>query len=537
MAVTALAAALAFAVVSSYRSLRTAREEAFLWLERSGVTVDTPALDREPDPARVRLRAARAALAAELDPARHQGLSPERATRESADRLAAIAQTAGEVMAERPASWDAAMIHGAATYLGWSQARDPRLFTRYRQWEAPLEAALRLAPTKREPVRFLCAAYLEIWPALSPRKRGIARGLLEEAFRDPDDLARLLDPWLDAATSLDEAFSVVPADPAAWERVEQALARRGDWRGFSAARARGGEALLALLRRDLITADRLRRQGDIHNARALYLSVARRTRPEAHHLEILEQALTRCPPGPVDRDTGERLAPHLAWALDRCLLAGCEIQPVALKRLARFARVSEPQQEALVALLSGDLPRAERIERRAGDLWSEHWAPYLIAKARALAARGRTEEIGEAEAALDQVHRSWQGHPLFWQARRDLARAAGDGPGAAQAEARLAEIGRRSWPATAWTWRRGVARLELVAAAPARGLRVALDSGTEAGAVFEVRLDGKSLGAFSVTAATAPALALAAPVRRGLHLLEIESVHGSRVLPGGVELR
>src|SRR5436309_5630110 len=274
-AALALAAvALALTAAGGYRSLRTSREAARAGLERDGVALDAAVLGREPDPDGVRLRAARALLAAELEPARHQGLPPEQAARESAARMAEAAATARGVLALRPASWEAALVAGAATYLEWSQARDPRLFTAYRQWEAPLETALRLAPAKREPARFLAAAYLEIWPALSPRKREVARGLLTEIFRQPDDLARLIEPWLDTAAGLGEAFAVIPDQPEAWERVEKVYARRGYLAGYAAARKRQEDSLLSGLRRDLAAADRLRDDGQLDQARSLYLSVA-----------------------------------------------------------------------------------------------------------------------------------------------------------------------------------------------------------------------------------------------------------------------
>ena len=458
-AVLALAA-ITLALVSAveYRALRVSRAAAPAWLERDGVPLDPPALGREPDPEGVRLRAARAVLAAELDPARHQGLPPAQAARESAERMAGAAETAREVLPLRPASWEAALVAGAATYLEWSQARDPRLFTAYRQWEAPLETALRLAPARREPARFLAAAYLEIWPALSPRKRRIARGLLAEVFRDPGDLEHLLPPWLDTVAGRREAFSVLPDDPEAWEKVERAYAERRDLPGLTEARQRRERALLSRLRGDLARADRLSEQGDEGEARQLYLSVAARARPEASYLGLLQSALERCPPGPVDAATAKRLAPHLARALDRCLFASCDMPPADLKRLAHFVRDQEPSQAALAALFAGDLPRAALYERRTEGLGTEPWAPYLIAKARALAARGQADEAREA---LSLVHLSWQGGPLYWRAQAEVARAAGDAAGAARAAARLAGLTRRAWAPQEWTWHResGVERL------------------------------------------------------------------------------
>jgi hypothetical protein len=536
-AVLALTAtALALTTAGGYRALRASRAEETARLEADGVPLDEAALGREPEPDGVRLRAVRAVLAAELDPARRQGLPPGQAARESAARMAEAAGTARGVLALRPASWEAALVAGAATYLSWSQARDPRLFTAYRQWEAPLEAALRLAPAKREPVRFLAAAYLEIWPALSPRKREIARGLLAEVFRDPEELGPLLPPWLDTAADRREAFSVLPDDPESWEKVERAYAERRDLAGLTEARQRRERSLLSRLRQDLLRADRLNEQGNDGAARALYLSVAARARPEARYLGLLQSALERCPPGPVDAATARLLAPHLARALDRCLFASCDLPPATLKRLAHFVRDQEPSQAALAALFAGDLPRASLYERRTEGLGAEPWAPYLIAKARGLAARGQVDEAWEA---LSQVHVSWQGRPLYWQAQAEVARAARDTAAGARAAARLAGLTRRAWAPQDWTWHRGTARLEMLTAAPAAGLTVALDQVPANGALVELRLDGTAVGQFPVLppAGAAPPLRVAAPLGRGLHVLELESLDGSQVLPGVAELR
>ena len=539
-AVVAMAGiALAAASFFQFRSLSAVREETFAWLVRTGVHLDAADLDREHDPERVRLRAARAVVAAELAPSRSEGLPPERAARESAERMAEAARVGGEILARRPASWEAAQVMGTATYLGWAQARDPRLFTEYRRWEAPLELALRLAPSRREPVRFLAGAYLEIWPALTSRKRGIARGLLIEIFHDPQDLGRLLEPWLDRARNQREAFSVLPDDPEAWELTAEALGRRGDWPGYDAARRRTDEELLKRLRRDLLKADRLRSIGSLVEARSVYLSVAERARPEARFLPLLERALERCPPGLVDRATSERLTPHLAQALDRCMLAGCQMAPAALKRLANFVREQEPAQAALAALFCGDLPRATLYERRTEGLGNPGWAPYLVAKARVLAARGR---IDEAREALSLVHTSWQGRSLYWRALSEVAAAEGDAGARAEAAARLAAFAGRAWPAAAWTWHQGAARLEMVTGEPAAGLAIHLDAWPKNGAVLELRLDGTGLGAFPVRPAqlaTGAVLVLPVmpPLRPGIHLLEIANANESQIAPGAVEIR
>ena len=524
--------ALALAAGAQHRELRAARRETFAWLERAGVDADATEIGREAGPDRVRLQAARAVLAAELNPNGHPETSPE----EIAERMAEAARAGREILARRPASWEAALVAGGATYLGWSQARDPRLLTAYRQWEAPLEAALRLAPAKRDPVRFLAAAYLETWPALSPRKREIARGLLAEVFREPEDLNRLIEPWLEIAADPQEAFAPVPDEPEAWERVEKAYVHRGDLSGFAAARGRHDAALVSALRRDLLEAGRLRGDGRTQEARFLYLRVAEQARPEARYLPFLEEALDRCPPGPVDNRTSERLVPHLDRALDRCLFASCDLRPAALKRLSHLVHDPAPSQAALASLFAGDAQRAGLYERRTEGLGGEPWAPYLIAKARMLAAHGRSDE---ARDALALVHLSFQRGPLYWQARAEVARAAADAREESVAAARLAELSRSSWSATDWTWRRGTARLEMLTAAPAGGFEVILDSVPANGSLVELRLDGASVGVFPVRplVGAAPALLRRVPIGPGLHVLELDSLDGGQILPGAVALR
>jgi hypothetical protein len=532
----ALAAlALALAVGAEFQGLEAAREEGFGWLQRARVNLDAAAIDRESEPDRVRLRAARALIAAELDPARGQGLPPAQAAAQAAQRMAETAEVGREVLARRPGSWEAAQALGAATFLGWAQGHDPQLFTAYRRWEAPLEAALRLAPSSREPALLLAAAYLEVWPALSPRKRAVARGLLTRVFENPDERGKLLEPWLDRATDRQEAFSTLPDDPAAWEQAAGILARHSDWPGYDAARRRGDEALLSTLNRDLLRADRLRSDGALEEARTLYLGVAQRARPEARFQELLERALERCPPGPVDTQTSQRLQPFLAQALDRCLMAGCELKPAALKRLSHFVREQEPQQQALADLFAGDLPGAARYERRTQGLGTESWAPYLLTRARLLAARGKVEDAREA---LALVNVTWLTRPLYWQAQAEVAKAAEDPHAVAAAQARLTALSRRSWPATAWTWRQGIARLEMMTETPAAGLTLNLDQIPQGGSILDLRLDGAGLGAFPVPPGkVAPPLQLAVPLGSGLHVLEIVDGQQSQVIPGTVALR
>ena len=481
---------------------------------------------REPDPVRGEIALARALLAAELDPRTAAAPRPE-----GRARLAAARDLAAAAVAARPAAWDAAMVLGGATYLDWAQARDPRLLTAYKRWEEPLLAALALAPGRREAGRFLAATYLELWPAVAPPKRALARRLLASAFRDPDTFRRLIGAWLDVAPSRAAAFALVPPEPRAWEEVQGLFAGRGDWQGASAAHRRWRQAMRARLETDLRQSQARLAGGDPVGARNLLLGVAAHAEHGPAGADLLARALEICPPGPVDSATAARLAGQLSWVVDRCQVAACPLPEPTLRRLAGLCRDLAPEQAALASVAGGDLEQGEQAERRTAAQWSEEWAPYLIAKARLLAGRGRPTE---AAAALGQVHRMWKETPLYVAARHEAARAAGDDAAAAEAERALAGLAAAEWPATAWKWRGGRARLALLAAHPAPGALIAIDEGPAGGSWVELRLDGAVAGRHP--AIPSAELPLAAPISAGLHFLDVATVAGGAVYPGRVRL-
>jgi len=527
---------LAVAAVGRYRALDKERRDLTAWLETSGQPIDprlARELARELDVNGLAVRAVRASLAREIWALAHAdspAIEAERLPR--AARLAETAQRAGAALADSPASWEAAMVLGAATYMSESQARDSRLFTDHERWEEPLQAAIRLAPAKREPLRFLTTAYLEIWPALTVPKRAATRRMVAEMMRDPEDLRSILGSWFAVAGRGKEALSVLPPDPRAWEQVQSILASQSDWEGFSGARQQWDHILGAQLRSMVAAADAELAQGEPRNARDLYIAALKLVRPDIGDRDVLEAALIHCPPGPMSRDTAKHLTRLLDWSLERCQVAACPLSPPALERLARFAGETAAPREAMAVLLSGDLPGAVAVERRSGAVWNDAWTPYLVAKARALARRGR---LSEAATALDLVPRGWWERPAYWQARLELARAADDAAGAARAENSLRGMTRRAWPATVWTWRAERAQMEMLIDAPAQGVTIGLDEVPPAGAVVELRLDGVLRGL--LTAQPAGSLTTDGALGPGTHVLEVESIAGGRVVPGAVRLR
>lgn len=478
---------------------------------------------REPDPRRAEAVAATALLAAELDPRTAAGPG-------GAERLTAARALAARVLATRPAAWDAAAVLGASTYLSWARARDPRLLTSYPSWEEPLLAALARGPGKREPRRFLAAAYLKLWPALAPEKRAFAHRLLARAFRDQETFRALIGPWLAVAPSRAAALALVPPRPEAWGELQGVLAARRDWEGATAAHTRWRRSLRERLEADLAEAEERLRGGDPVGARNLFLTVAARAEQGPRGADLLARVLALCPPGPAGGSVAGPLREQLGWVLDRCRLDGCPLSATAVRRLAGFCRDLPLEQAALATLAGGDLERAERIERRAPE-WTEAWAPYLIEKARVLARRGRLEE---ATTALALVHITWDRSPFTWRARAELARAAGDPAAAAAAREALAHLAASAWPAPAWTWERGRARLAFLTGEPARGLEIRIDEAPAEGAWVELRVDGGVTGRFP--ARRGEIIALRAPLAAGLHLLDLYTVAGGQVLPGTVRL-
>ena len=587
LAAAALALALALVPIARQRALAARQEQMTAWL--AGSSVPPPReIEHEPDPGRVDLRAARASLAAELDPVRRSDLPPAEEARQRAEgsaRMAATARLAGSALAERPAAWEAAMVMGAATYLSWSQARDPQLFTAAPAWERPLETAVALAPGRNEAARLLAGAYLELWPVLSPAKRDRERRLLAAVFSDPVAFASLIGPWLVTATNREEAFAPVPQTPEAWAKLQQIYGQQADWQGFCEARGRWDLALQASLTSRLAAAEERRAVSD---ARDRFLEVAIEARPGRRYLGLLGRALEDCPPGSVDRHTSELLEKNLVWTLERCRLDRCPLSPRAMRRLAGFCRDLDPRIDAMAALVTGDRPRAELLERTYATDWSEDWAAYRLLKAKLLAERGDLRQHGERSergdrgerkerggrgdtadrkasvnrgeradhdetaspsersghddpglaseitAALAWIPKSWQERPSYWQVRAAAAREAGDAGAEAVASRELARLTAREWPATAWHFHDGLPRLELLAAAGASGLELRIDEAPPRGAAAEVRLDESILGTFPVTAGMV--ISLRTPIAPGLHLLEIESVAGGTVLPGTVRL-
>lgn len=314
-------------------------------------------LDREPDPWHARLELARtlfasASSATPVEPEEDSGIEARLRRLELARRLAA------SVAVKRPASWEAPMIQGAAAYLAWSLQRDRRLLTEPEEWETPLLRSIRVAPGRPEPARFLAAAYLELWPALSRGKKESARDLMARALSDRRTFEALIVPWLQTADSREQAFSAVPGEPWAWERLQQIEAAEADWDGFREARLRWYGALERSVRATLAEAEARLAGGDEVRAHLLFLSVLQ-TPPRRRFLPYVESSLAQCPPGPGGGSFGPALEAWLDWSLDLCAWKRCPLPDRMLERLAGLAGAPE----ARLAALAGSRPRLTDLRR------------------------------------------------------------------------------------------------------------------------------------------------------------------------------
>jgi len=487
----------------------------------------------DPDVQMGRLQVARALLYEGLDGGAFAALPPgERMTAMALlpERLELAREIAAQTLRQRPAAWAAAMILGASYYVEWALRGDPRLLTERQRWERPLQVAAELAPGEDEPRRFLALAYLEIWPALTAGERAQLLPMVRQALADRPTFERAAGTWLAVAASPEEASAVIPDTSWAWQAMAARSARQRDWEGYAHAMERVRRAHTAEMQAALAELERRRAGGDVRGARTAALGLLASASPERRNVPLAQRALELLPPGPVDGARAGALRAWLDWALEMALWEQPGLSPATMDRLAALLDPLPPPQAALAALVAGNLPAAEAVERRYEALDTEPWAPYCILKARVLAARG---ERAAAERVLGRVQRLWVGSVPELRSRLAVAQSRGDAAAVAAAEAALASATRDQWPATAWRWRGRVASAGFLAARPAPGVAITFDVAPSQGAPLQVSLDGQLVP-------VGPALPgaeviVGAPLDAGIHLLSVTS-SGGRVAPGRFRL-
>ena len=535
IAASILLVALSFGV---YRAWESDRAEVVTLVQSTGLRTRLPematTIEGEPDAVRSKIKLAQVLLAEGYDQRWLNRLTPEEARREIVridERLKLARAMAAEVLKRRPANWEAAMVLGGATFLEQIRAGDAKLIAEKGNWEAPLLYAVSMAPGKAAPSRLLASAYLSVWPALSYEEQGAARNLLDRAFENTETFQLLAEDWLRIAGDRQDAFSLVPDDPVAWQELLGIYSRRFEWESFAAAYHQWDDALLSDLGRRLEDALERLRGGDLRVARLQLLSIATEARYERRYGDIITRAIEQCPPGHAPDRYSNKLKKLLDQVLGDCALGQCLVSEIAVRRLVPLSGASEPEQQALAALVSRDLPAAEVYERRSEALLTEVWAPYVFLKARILAENG---DVDESHSTLAKLHHSWRDRLVVQEARHAIARDSGSSVESANEQRRLGELARSVWPGIDWRWRENVAQLELLPSKEAESLEITLDVVPPAGAVIEIRWDHQSVSFRDVRQGQSVRLDLA--LTQKSHLLELVSLVGGRVVPGRVEL-
>lgn len=312
----------------------------------------------------------------------------------AAARLEQLAQgraLAREALAAQPSSWQGWLLEGAATYLERSQRQDRRLYTEAAAWELPLRRAHELAPGKNEPKRFLTAAYLEVWPALSREKKAFAQELVREIFaREPRTFTRLLPAWLAVARGT-EVFAPIPDRTEAWHQVLTQLAHRQDWRRLIEARERYLAAIEREMKERVAEGGRaLDASDDRREARTILLSTIALAPAEMRFVPHVAAALDGFPPGVHNVGDAAPLRRWIEWALALDTLGKSPLDRVMLERLA--AAIGDP------------LPVVE-----VSAQWQQHRYGWRVILQPEAAARELEVEIAAAPTEGAVVAWQWDG--------------------------------------------------------------------------------------------------------------------------------
>lgn len=523
-------AALVLAAISvySYGFWSRSRSRLTALLLEVGTGVREPGVladvRREPDPLRARLLVARALLADELDRrwlADLEGTERESAEALSLRKLELADSLAREVLAERPASWQSRMILAGSTYLRMSRLGDPNRWRERSQWEQPLRDAMAMATSQVEPRRILAAAYLNDWSLMTESERKSARDVLRVAFRDRATLEQLMPTWLRRADSLDQALDLIPADTSSWQHVEQYFRVRQDWERVCEARVRSLAILPDHLENILGDAERRLAGGDPREARSRALRALADTPVGPDHLEMLDRLLRTLPAGPISPGFQQHTRAWLVWAGRECLLSRCPLPKAAVQRLRTLSQYETSADNAWAAELAGDIYAAESHERNALVPNAANWTPYLLLKAKRMAAAGQPEE---AATLLAMIHPDWAERAATRAVRAQIREDLG---ASMQGE-------RDDWQSRAILVSGETSFREYFWQEPPQKIRLRFGSVATNGAAVQILWSGRLGGCHSVDSGAI--ITLAPPQTVGFHILEVRPLAGSRAGPTEIEV-
>lgn len=489
-------------------------------------------LEREPSSAAARLLLARALLADELDPrwvARLPADERQAERKHSIARLDLARRAAAKVLTQQPASWEAAMILGGARYLEGRRKDDAEIYYDKKPWLAPLEAAERLGPGQIEPLQLRAATTLDTWFSLTPEGRKSAEDLLRRAFEDPKTFDLLAPSWLAIAPNKEIAYSLVPPRAGAWLLIEEIYARARDWDQYEAARRRWFGVLHGELQRELANGERQLAEGEGELARVTLMTVVREAPPDQRFAAIVNRALEEAPAALANSADAKAFKGWLDWTLDQCQIRACPLSSTVIGRLAAGIDDLPLAESALAALAADDLPRAERLERRAQSVWGVGWNTYWIFKAETAAREG---DVATARTALEQVDPSLRDFPTYRRATLAVGRA--DHQASSPATA-LSDVAASAWSPFDWRFKDGKPRLTLVPDRAASSIEVSIAKAPPTGTLVALIWDGEEMEAKPAFAGKVLTLSTAVDPYQ-IHRLEIRRLSGGKVVPGAVRI-
>jgi hypothetical protein len=376
------------------------------------------------------------------------------------------------------------MVYGAATYLLQRSADMSISAEQIAVWEAPLKHAEALIPGYLEPTKYLAVAYVNHWQNLSAAQRPEAKEILRRAFHDQQTFNLVIELWLRLVPDRREALSIIPDESFAWSKLERIFQRQKQWNLYLDARIRQLELSDRRINDLLQEAEARVAGGDYKVGTSLFHQVAGLLRPDIANLDEMRRVLDGMPAGPVSRGAARNLRLWLDWTLRLAFLRDNPLDSRQLRRLVGSVPDSSVAEEALAAVLVGDLAAGERIERRHQGGFDETWGPFLTLKAAALLDRGETNE---ARLAILRVRDAWGTHPTYLALRAVIA----------EEVARTTETLRTDrWRGSRMSWRQGTAHAEVIPSIDGLGLAIEFLEVPAEGQPVEVAWNGRSVGTY-----------------------------------------
>ena len=432
-------------------------------------------------------------------------------------RLETTARLAAESLEGLPASWEATNLLGASRFESRKLRHDTRLFSAAAEWELPLSAAVARASGSPMVERFLAAAYLEVWPAMSESRRRQAAETLRRSFADQRFDKMYFGHWIQISGSYDRAQEILPQDTATALRLADHAVRSG--RETEAIRYQGlaRERQLADLSAKL---DEALGAVEPHRSHQLW-QVIESSPLGLDSAPLVARALEEPSPNATGLGFDATAKRWLDWSEPLCLVTTCPLPAVALETLAAAAGDGAGiSHAAFAALVAGDTARADRLARRADDPSSVEWVSFgLLDAQRRLAA-------GDRAGALDRLrrlHRSARARPIYARLLRDAS-------GAARIAAPSGDdlLARERWSEGEWRSLGPAAELEIGIGRPAAAIRLQFQRRAPTNTFLQLELDGR-LAPPVLVVKRDTFVVLPIALSPGIHLLRLHAPKGALI--------